>query len=190
MRKIKRLLLFIGIVTVSIPVFIAAYYFIALKQNETDPYLSKNPIFKIFDKQKQKTIFVGESEGGKSNNLIIKTDTDTGEEFYNCYISDNKLSLDIKFSVGDGFSGGGYELEIIKNRHQLSPYHYTDVIRPFDFLDTGEYFKILESRLILNKDSYKKGDSIYGYTAFKIQRRYGPEKYIEEGKGYFKGIVN
>ncbi|NML71964.1 hypothetical protein HHL23_19495 [Chryseobacterium sp. RP-3-3] len=190
MIKTKKLLLFIGIGIVSIPVFIAAYYCIAWKQNETDPHLSKNPIFKAFDRQKQKTLFVEQSEDGKSNNLIIKTDTDTGEEFYTCYINDNKLSLDIKFSVGDGLSGGGYELEIIKNRHQLSPYHYTDVIRPFDFLDTGDYFKILDSRLVLNQDSYKKGDSIFGYTSFKIQKRYGPEKYIEEGKGYFKGIVN
>lgn len=190
MIKIKKLLLYIGIGIVSIPVFIAAYYFIAWGPNETDPTLSKNPVYKSFDKQKNKTVFEEESEGGQSNNLIIKTDNDTSEESYTCYIDENNLFLDIKFSAGDGFSGGGYELKIVKNRHQLSPYHYTDVIRPFDFLDTGDYYKVLDSRLVLDKDSYKKGDTIFGYTAFKIQNRYGPEKYFEEGKGYFKAIVN
>lgn len=178
----------IGIV--SIPVFMAAYYFISWKRNETEPDLSKNPVYKTFDHQKQKTIFAGESENTMSNNLIIKTDSETSEELYTCSISDNKLLLNIKFFAGDGFSGGGYQLDLINNRYRLSPYHYTDVIRPFDFLDTGDYYKVLDSRLVLDKDSYKKGDSIYGYTAFKIQRRYGPEKYIEEGKGYFKGIIN
>ena len=57
-------------------------------------------------------------------------------------------------------------------------------------MDTGEYYKVLDSKLILDKESYQKGDSIFGYTELKVQRRYGPEKYIEEGKGYFKGKVN
>lgn len=190
MKKIKKVFLFILIGILSVPLFIVAYYFISWKQSETDLNLSKNPIYRSFDHQKQKTIYKGESDNVKSNNLTIKIRTETSEEYYTCSIENNKLLLDIKFFAGDGFSGGGYELEIIKNRYKLSPYHYTDVQRSFDFLDKREYFKVLDSRLILNKDSYKKGDSIFGYTSFKIQSRSGPDKYIQEGKGYFKGIVN
>jgi hypothetical protein len=188
--KIKKLFLFIFIGIISILFFIVVYYFISWKQNEIDPNLSKNPIYKTFDQQKQKTIFEGDSDDVKSNNLTIKIEDESSEEYYTCSIENNKLFLDIKFFTGDGFSGGGYQLNIINNRHQVSLYQYTDAIRTFDFLDTEDHFKVLDSRLVLNKDSYKKGDSIFGYVAFKIQRKHGTEKYIEEGKGYFKGVIN
>ncbi|WP_294287076.1 hypothetical protein [uncultured Chryseobacterium sp.] len=53
-------------------------------------------------------------------------------------------------------------MKIIRNRYRITPYHYTDNLRAFDFLHE-DYYKILSSKVILDKAYYKKGDSIFGY---------------------------
>ncbi|HCA07422.1 hypothetical protein [Chryseobacterium sp.] len=186
MKKTKKVLLFIVIGIVSIPVFMVAYYFISWRQNEIDPDLSKNPIYKTFEQQKQRTIFESDSESLKSNNFKIKVKNQTGEEYYTCAIYDQKYNLEIVFKAGDGFSGGGYTIQNLGNRYKIDHYSYTD---NHSSHTPEEYTKLLESTLILDKSSYKKGDRIFGYVQFKFQNGYGLEKYFEEGEGFFKGIV-
>ncbi|WP_114820410.1 hypothetical protein [Chryseobacterium sp. KLBC 52] len=176
------------IIILGFLVFITGKFFLEWKSVEVDHSLSQKPLFKAFNKQKQATIWSQEGEDAKTNDFKITSDS-TSFEYYSCYINRNP-ALNITFSVGDGFSGGGYQIDILQNRYKVSPYSYTDNIKPLDFLNTGEYYKVLDSKLILNKESYEKGDSIFGYTELKIQEGYGPGKYIVEGKGYFKGKVN
>lgn len=167
--------------------FAAGTYLLAWKKVEVDPSLSIKPLFKDFNRQKQEYIDGGKSEGIKTNNFRVKADGSSAES-YRYDIQDFPFVLQIRFSTGDGYSGGGYIVKILHNRYSLSPYHYTDAPGTFDFLN-DEYYKILSSKMVLNKAFYKKGDSIFGYTELKVRRRYGSEKYFEEGKGYFKGIV-
>lgn len=188
MNKIKRIrkVLLIAI-TIGI-IFSLGKYFFFWNKIEIDSNLSKKTLFKDFNHQKQQYIYGGDSEEVKTNNFQVKIDSLSAES-YNYNINDKIFSLEIQLFTGDGFSGGGYTIDIINNRYKISPYHYTDSPRTFDFIN-NEYYKIVNSKIILDKDSYKKGDSIFGYTQLKVQKRYGAEKYFEEGKGYFKGIVN
>jgi len=187
MKIPKQILKFIFIGIFSILIILIGYFYITWNSITIDKNLSKQTIYKTFDHQKQESIFGGESDEIKTNNFRVKTDSLEGE-YFSCHFSNDPF-LKITFSAGDGYSGGGYSIDIINNRYQVSPYHYTDNIKPFALFEDEEYYKILNSKLVLNKDSYKKGDSIFGYAELKIQKRYGPEKYFVEGKGYFKGII-
>lgn len=186
--KIKRIRKFLVIAVIIGIIFSLGKYFLIWNKVEIDSRISEKILFKDFNHQKQQYIDGGDSEDIKTNNFRLKTEGFSTESYiYN--INSNPISLEIKLFTGDGFSGGGYTVEIINNRYTISSYHYTDNPRYFDFIDE-EYYKIINSKVILDKDSYKKGDSIFGYTKLKVQKRYGPKKYFEEGEGYFKGIVN
>ncbi|MCE3076818.1 hypothetical protein [Chryseobacterium gwangjuense] len=188
MSKIKKFGKYLLIAIIASLLFVLGKYFFLWSPIEVDHNLNKKTLFKDFNHQKQQYIVGGDSEEIKTNNFKVKTDSFSSES-YIYSIQDNPLSLQIQIFTGDGYSGGGYNVEIINNRYKVSLYHYTDNPKPFDFMNE-EYYKIIDSKVILNKDSYKKGDSIFGYTEFKIQKGYGPEKYFEQGEGYFKGIVN
>ncbi|MDF2554022.1 MAG: hypothetical protein K0R36_3476 [Chryseobacterium sp.] len=187
-EKIKKIGKFLLVAVILGIIFSLGKYFLIWNKVEIDNHLSKKILFKDFNHQKQQYIDGGDSEEIKTNNFRTKIDS-LSTESYSSNISNNNFSLEIKLLKGDGFSGGGYSINIINNRYKISSYHYTDNHRPFDFMNE-EYYKIIDSKVILDKDSYKKGDSIFGYTQLKVQKRYGPEKYFEEGEGYFKGIVN
>jgi hypothetical protein len=167
--------------------FAVGAYFLAWKKVEVDPSLNITPLFIDFTRQKQEYTGGRKSEDLKTNNFRVKADGSSAES-YRCDIQDLPFVLQIRFSTGDGYSGGGYIVEIIRNRYRISLYHYTDASKTFDFLYDDEY-KILSSKVILDKASYKKGDPVSGYAELEVQKRYGPEKYFEKGKGYFSGIV-
>lgn len=182
-RKAGRYLL---VMIAGYLLFSAGRYFLIWKSVETDPSLSAKHIFRDFDRQKQEYIDGGEMDEAKTNDFRVKTDSLSAAS-YRCDIEDHPLSLQVRFSTGDE-SSYGYLIKITNGRYTLSSYHHTDAPRMFDFFST-EYDRILSSRLILNQDAYKKGDSIFGYVEVKEQKRYGADKYFKEGKGYFKGIV-
>ncbi|WP_454047272.1 hypothetical protein [Chryseobacterium sp. Marseille-Q8038] len=185
---IKRIGKILLIIVLGFSVFIIGKFFLVWNSVEVDNNLDQKALFKAFDTQKQQTLW--DTGDIKSNDFKVKTKTDDlSPEYYWCSIHKDPI-LTVRLYAGDGFSGGGYEITILQNRYKISPYSYTDTIKPFDFLNTEEYYKVLDTKLILNKESYQKGDSIFGYTELKIQEGYGPEKYIVEGKGYFKGKVN
>ncbi|MGH1519344.1 hypothetical protein [Chryseobacterium sp. JK1] len=184
-RKLGKVLL---VIILGCFLFMAGKFLLIWNSVEVDNSLSHKTIFKTFNQQKQASLWHTKSKETKTNNFRVKYDS-LSPKYFDCYIYKDPL-LKITFSVGDGFSGGGYQIDIIQNRYKVSLYSYTDIIKPFDFLNTEEAYKVLKSRLILDKDSYKKGDSLFGYAELTIQRGYGHQKQIEEGKGYFKGIVN
>lgn len=186
MTKFKKGIILVLVGLIMIPFCLVGYYFMSWKSNDINKNLSKKAIYKTFDHQKQSLIFGGDSNETKSNSLKITTGTKTDGEFYTCTIYDLKNMMEVTFRVGDGFSGGGYKVHLLGNRHKVEHYSYTDNPSSELFKD---YSKLLESQLILDKDSYKKGDSLFGFIHFKFQNRYGPGKYFHEGKGYFKGIV-
>lgn len=187
MGRARKAARYLVIIISGCLLFAISTYFLVWKSVEIDPALNAKPLFKDFTHQKQKSIDAGESEEVKNNNFRVKADGSSAES-YRFDIQDLSFCLQIRFSIGDGYSGGGYIVKIIRNRYRITPYHYTDNPRAFDFLHE-DYYKILSSKVILDKASYKKGDSIFGYTELEVQKRYGPEKYFERGKGYFSGIV-
>ena len=188
MSKMKKIGKYLLIAVFAYFIFVAGKYLLFWGHVEIDNNLSKKALFKDFNHQKQQYIDGGNSEEIKTNNFKVKIDSFSTES-YSYWVTENKFSLEIKLFTGDGFSGGGYNIDIVNNRYKVSLYHYTDSPRTFDFINE-EYYKIIDSKVILDKGSYKKGDSIFGYTKLKVQKRYGPEKYFVEGEGYFKGIVN
>lgn len=186
-KKFKKTGKIFLIVILGYLLFHVGKFFLVWDSVEVNHQLGNKPLFKSFDHQKKATLWETEGENIKTNNFKTKSDSIT-PEYYSCHINKSPL-LHVTFSVGDGYSGGGYQIDIFQNRYKIAPYSYTDNKKIFDFLDTESY-KILSSKLILNQESYKKGDSLFGYGELKVQMGYGPEKYIDEGKGYFKGIVN
>ena len=161
-----------------------------------DPKISKATIYAQLDKQEElysafeipetltkKTSDVEYSAGkkrnvGKFNNLKVN----------NCrayfYQSD---TLSINIGIGNGFSGQGFLIKYKDKKFYTEPYYFTDLIIP----DEPEpKFKIVYQNLILNKRTYKSGDSLFGYIDFKsIETVKGNKTKEHWGKGYFRARV-
>jgi hypothetical protein len=181
MKIIKKIFLFSSIGIGSILILSIGYFCIRWNLFEVDKNLPENPIYKTFDNRKQESMLNNEP---KTNNMKAEDDFSISEPFV-CNIYDKNFGFEIDFRIGDGFSGGGYSISVVKNRYNISAYSYSDSPSNAPEKDV----KVLKSELILDKNSYKKGDRMYGYVNFKIQEKYGAEKYITEQRGYFKGFV-
>lgn len=184
MKITKRIFMFILIGILSIPIFVVAYFYITWKSIIIDDNLPKQAIYKTFDHKKQKTFYVLEEEP-KTNNLKISDAEFPFNEPYICNVYDEKYYLRINFQFGDGFSGEGYNIYMFENWYKLFDYSYSDIKLNVPEDDSN----VLKSELKLNKSTYKKGDTIYGYVNFKIQKIRISENYIEDRNCYFKAIV-
>ena len=71
---------------------------------------------------KSKTsIWGSESEDIKTNDFKTKSDS-ISPAYYSCSITENPM-LNVTFSVGDGFSGGGFQIDIFKADIKSLPIH-------------------------------------------------------------------
>lgn len=173
MKSLKKGFLFATLGLLSCMCLIG-YFYIKWDKVGIDEGLKKNITYTTFKEE--------------LNEIPQTTNLETESIFspYKCSIYDHKYYLEINFRIGDGFSGGGYNIDVVKNRYKISEYSYTD--HPSSS-KPEKSMKVIKSELKLDKSTYTKGEYAYGYLDFKIQHKYGSETYIDEGRGYFKAIV-
>lgn len=181
--------IFVGIIILGF-VYLLFQYFMKWDAITIDKHISKNSAYRKIDNQKISHFLTMNKEDKYTNNVIFSFDDRTTEiqdfNYHHCNIYFEGPFLIIQFISGDGFSGGGYNLRLLKGRFNTEPYFYTD--NPSTF-DNNEYSKVHLQHLVLNKENYKSGDSIFGKINLKIQKDYGPEKSFEYGNGYFRGLI-
>lgn len=124
------------------------------------------------------------------NNTKVTTDFSLEQDktdtvYWQCTINEANILKFIDFHVGDGYSGMNISLIKLANRYRISIQDYTDNLN-----SVNSKYEIIHQNLTLDKENYKKGDSIFGRIDLKILEKRNKEKLIHTAGGYFKGKVN
>lgn len=155
-----------------------------------DSELKFNPEFKKLDFQNELFDF----DSWSKNDAIFKKSSDIHytieypefneavEAKTKCRSHFHKKKLVVYCGNNNGSGGEGFTISYQDKKFLIKEKGHTDVM----ILYEPKQEIILQS-LILDKETYKEGDSIYGYVDFKIIRT-DIENFvsIHEGKGYFR----
>ena len=167
---------------------------------EIDSTISNNIIFKKLDKKTE--IF----DRTEKNDVSIKRTSDVTyfdtrykslrKEKYsknnNCrayYFRSDTLMINI--GLGMGFSGRGFIIRYKNKNFYTKPYTWNDIGAEGDSdLEHYPIYKIVYQKVILNKQHYNVGDSLFGKVDFKsIEINWDSSKIEHFGKGYFRTKV-
>lgn len=169
------------------------------------PDIVSNPVYTKLNKQQDIQEFAPfvikpkTSDVSYVNNRNGSLTDTTYARFNNCkpYIKDGKLIILIGLS--NGFTASGFDIKCDNSKFRIVPYYSTDLI--IEGIETVSSYNIIQQQVILNKDKYILGDSIFGYVDFKlienektIYKHEFPDKIEEQkithiGKGYFRGKI-
>ena len=106
MSRIRKVTQYLVIVISGCLLFATGTYFLVWKSMGVDPALNAKPLFKDFTPQKKEYLDGGKSDEGKNNNFRVKADGSSAESY--CFdIQDLSFCLQIRFSIGDDYSGDG-----------------------------------------------------------------------------------
>ena len=107
---------------------------------------------------------------------------------YKCiahFYKSDTLYITIEFN--DGFSSHGFTLNYINKTFYTKINSTTDMVS--DQNDNLPNYKTIYQRLILDKNNYQVGDSVFGKVDFKIYEYNNDYKNEYIGKGYFKSKI-
>jgi len=96
-------------------------------------------------------------------------------------------TLFINLGISNGFSSEGFVILFHNKSFIVKETGQTDVV--IENAPEPKQ-KILYQKLILDKENYSLGDSIYGYVDFKIEKTFLNTKTNYSGKGYFRTKIN
>ncbi|HLV23633.1 MAG TPA: hypothetical protein VKY36_02490 [Moheibacter sp.] len=170
-----------------------------LQSYSVDKNTDKNQIFKSLDKEKD-FHFINESRirdlnSKRTSNVELKVYNKNNQTKINydkliCYVdflpsinSTTKDTLAIFIGNFDGYSGNSISIKLFKKYYKMNYFDVSDVKVPKYLIPK---YNTTKSELILEKNNYEIGDSIYGYLNFKGES----DSTIIEAKGYFRCIVD
>lgn len=124
------------------------------------------------------------------NNTKVTTDFSLEKNkmdtvYWQCTVNEANILKFIDFHLGDGYSGMKISLIKLASRYTISIKDYTDNLN-----SVNSKYEIIHQKIILDKENYKKGDSIFGRVDLKILEKQNKEKFIHNAGGYFKGKIN
>lgn len=155
-----------------------------------DERISKNDSIKLmnnfFDPEE---LYYDSISTNKKTSFIIYNN-DYNKNICNAEIKNDTLKINIGYSTG--FSSQGFNIIYFDKKHRIQPFHATDNIsitvdengREIKPKPTRHFFN--NSKLILDKTEYKKGDSIYGFIDFSSLEIDDITKSTHKGRGYFR----
>jgi hypothetical protein len=144
---------------------------------KVNPNLSKDSIFTKMDKQKEFIIFPKfDSTLKQSSRVAIligekhsRADS-LNSSFSTCKAYFHKAdTLNIHIGLDGPFGGSGIDISYHNNKFNTKGYQYSDVV-PSGKLEKPLHW-VIHQQLVLDKASYKIGDSLYGYIDFKVKER-------------------
>lgn len=74
-------------------------------------------------------------------------------------------TIHINIGINTGFGGSGINIIYTGNKLSTNIYRYTDVVYPNE---KKRKYKIENQKLVLDKSTYKTGDSLYGYVYVRM----------------------
>jgi hypothetical protein len=164
---------------------------------DIDTNLNKNPAFSQLDNQVEIfSAFMKHDTTSKRTSAVyyftkghVNLQDSNSARLNHCTanFSSNDDKLSINIGIGNGFGAYGFIINYKNKKFYTKPYYTTDSELPDK---TKPSFKVLYQKLILDKSSYKPGDSLYGKINFKtIEIDKNGNKIDHSGNGYFRTIV-
>lgn len=171
------------------------------------PDIVNNPVYKQLNKQKEPidmTSYFDKKERPKTSDVSYRNnrnhdliDTMSSKD-YLCKAFYNNDTLIIRIGYNGMFGGDGFKIICKNSKFHILPYYFTDLI--IEGKETITNYDINQHQLILNKNKYTLGDSIFGYinfnlvenekTTFKFDKSATEnQKITHVGKGYFRGKI-
>ncbi|MGV0924879.1 hypothetical protein [Empedobacter tilapiae] len=165
------------------------------KKYKIDSHLNEMAIFKKMDKMIE-IINVDLKPNDKSKrSTIVILQTNNSLDFSKTYedsifscrtklINANEIVINIGYKNIE--TEDGFDIKVVKNDFFIEPYFY--LVK--EDKKKKKYNTIIKQELTLNKESYQKGDSLYGKSQFLIRQISKENDTIYfRGKGFFRSIV-
>ncbi len=165
------------------------------KKYKIDSHLNETAIFKKMDKMIE-IINVDLKPNDKSKrSTIVILQTNNSLDFSKTYedsifscrtklINANEIVINIGYKNIE--TEDGFDIKVVKNDFFIEPYFY--LVK--EDKKKKKYNTIIKQELTLNKESYQKGDSLYGKSQFLIRQISKENDTIYfRGKGFFRSIV-
>ena len=165
------------------------------KKYKIDSHLNEMTIFKKMDKMIE-IINVDLKPNNKSKrSTVVILQTNNSLDFSKTYedsifscrtklINANELVINIGYKNIE--TEDGFDIKVVKNDFFIEPYFY--LVK--EDKKKKKYNTIIKQELTLNKESYQKGDSLYGKSQFLIRQISKENDTIYfRGKGFFRSIV-
>jgi hypothetical protein len=161
-----------------------------------NPGFSKDSAFALMDTKKELITFPGQDSTRKRSSMVSiligehHSRQDSLNSFYNtctAYFSKSD-TLHIDIGLRGIFGGTGFDISYHTRRFYTKGYQYSDVVYQGK-LDKPQHW-VVHQKLILERASYKVGDSLYGYIDFKaMERNELGDTITFHGKGKFRAKV-
>jgi hypothetical protein len=153
---------------------------------EINGSLNKKESFKKLESENEIKMGIDiESPKSKRTTDIIFDESD----IYVCdaFFEKNIDTLNIIIGNHSGFSTTGFNIRVLNKTYDILPYSGDDNI---GLDEIKSRFENHNQKLILNKENYKAGDSIYGYIEFE-KTEYLPHGNVlkHKGVGYFRAKI-
>lgn len=182
MKKILRI--FAVIISFFIVILIGVFFYFfnnkividsQIKKDLAIKNLNHKILFSFYDNPKEKSVTTDFYFDEKLQNDTV---------FYQCRFEETGIlnTKIISFVSGDGFSGLKINITKFGNFFRTDIENYTDNLNDTNLTK----YNVKKQTLTLDKNNYKKGDSIYGKINLKVikESQNGNEEY--ESFGYFK----
>lgn len=155
-----------------------------LRSNDTIKLLSKYPELKLFNNEtvesEKRTAYIVQTASYFDQNQEKTISFDD----YKCRARYKNDTLYILLNNNNGYFGNGVLIQVFNNQFNIKN------IDPKTLKNGVKYIKvynILAQRLILNSNTFKKNDSIYGFIDYRCSVDHLVHKHF---KGYFKTQIN
>lgn len=174
---------YLGKIFIVILICLVSLFIYKLDTVKTDKSIKEKAIKAL--KGKKYSSLTDRKDNQVSTDISLdKNKTDT--VYWQCSINEYenfKLMQKINFHIGDGYSGMNINVVKLSNKYKTCIEHYSDTS------ESSKKYSVENQNLILDKTSYKKGDSMYGKINLKVEEKINNKNFIYYVEGYFKDKI-
>lgn len=154
-----------------------------LPSNDTIQLLSKYPELKLYNSEiaesRTRTAFIIQTASYFDANHFQKN---IQFDDYKSKVIYKKDTLEIWLNNNNGYFGNGVLVQVFNNHFRIRDIDPKALKNEVKFLETN----VLNEKLVLNKNSFSKNDSIYGFIDYQCSI----DRFVDKRfKGYFKTII-
>lgn len=145
----------------------------SLPQNDTIKLLSKYPELKLYKKEKL--------ESKTRTAYIIQTTVLFQTDKYKCNAVSKNDTLEILLNNNNSLYGNGVLIKVFDDHFFIKDIDPKTLHGEIKFMKTKPVYQ----KLILNKNSFQKNDTVYGFINYNTK----VEQFAKDFKGYFKAVI-
>lgn len=144
-----------------------------LPQNDTIKLLSKYPELKLYKKEKL--------ESKTRTAYIIQTTVLFQTDKYKCNAVSKNDTLEILLNNNNGLYGNGVLIKVFDDHFFIKDIDPKTLHGEIKLMKTKPVYQ----KLVLNKNSFQKNDTIYGFIDYNTK----VENFTKDFRGYFRALV-